>query len=453
MSDSNRVAWTEGLFLRPQHFQQSERFLEKLLRDTAGHLLAYAYGFAQLTIDQELAKLGKLGLAAANGILPDGTPFDIPRDCDIPTPLDIPDGAKDALVVMAVPVHRPGMGAMGLERTPANALVRYLAADFEARDAIAELDSTAELKVGRLNVTLRLEQDLSAAYTSLGVARVLEKRPDGRVVLDEEYFPPVLDCRAAPKLFDCVKEVYGLLRHRVQALSERIARPGTQGVAEFADFLLLQLCNRMQPVLEHLSNRAPLHPEVFYRTLLALAGELATFARKDKRAPEFEPYRQAALWETFQPVLEEVRVGLTAILEASALAIALEDVSQGYFVGRVQDVELLRNAVFVLAVNAQLPPEMLRARFPREAQIGSRERIRALVESQLPGIPLRPLPVAPRQIPYHAGYTYFELDKTRRPSDPVDYWKDLEASRMLVMHVAGDFPELKAQLWAIRGGS
>jgi predicted component of type VI protein secretion system len=35
----------------------------------------------------------------------------------------------------------------------------------------------------------------------------------------------------------------------------------------------------------------------------------------------------------------------------------------------------------------------------------------------------------------------------------VDYWKDLEASRMLVMHVAGDFPELKAQLWAIRGGS
>src|SRR5690606_30399001 len=157
------------------------------------------------TIDQELAKLGKLGLSAATGILPDGTPFDIPRDGDIPTPLDIPDGAKDALVVLAVPVHRPGMGAMGLERTPANALVRYFTADFEARDAIAELDSTAELKVGRLNLSLRLEQDLSAAYASLGVARVVEKRPDGRIILSDEYYPPVLDCRAAPKLFDCVK--------------------------------------------------------------------------------------------------------------------------------------------------------------------------------------------------------------------------------------------------------
>jgi len=209
----------------------------------------------------------------------------------------------------------------------------------------------------------------------------------------------------------------------------------------------------MQPLFEHLSNRAPLHPEVFYAYLVALAGELATFARKDKRAPEFSAYRQDALWETFQPVLEQVRLGLTAILEASALSVPVEDISKGYFIGRVQDIDLLRSAVFVLAVNAEIPSEILRSRFPREAQLGSRERIRALVDSQLPGIPLRPLPVAPRQIPFHAGYTYFELDKSRRPNDPVDYWKDLEASRMLVMHVAGDFPGLSLQLWAIRGTS
>ena len=450
MSDNNRVVWTEGLFLRPQHFQQAERFTEKLVRDAAGQLLAYGYGFSELALDQELSKLGKVGLASAVGIMPDGTPFDIPRGADIPTPLDVPDAAKDAFVVLALPVHRPGMGSMALERSQNNALARYYAMDFEARDAVAELDSAAELKVGRLNLSLRLQQDLSPAYTSLAVARIVEKRPDGRVIFHEEFYPPVIDCRASAKLFDCVKEVYGLLRHRAQALADRVSRPGTQGVAEFADFLLLQLCNRMQPLFEHLSNRAPLHPEHFYAHLVALAGELATFARKDKRAPEFQPYRQDALWTTMQPVLEQVRLGLTAILESAALAVPLEDMTKGYYVGRVQDIDLLRSAVFVLAVNAQLPSEQLRARFPREAQLGSRERIRALVDSQLPGIPLRPLPVAPRQIPYHAGHTYFELDKARRPNDPVDYWKDLEASRMLVMHVAGDFPELSLQLWAIR---
>jgi type VI secretion system protein ImpJ len=27
MTENNRIVWSEGLFLRPQHFQQQERFL------------------------------------------------------------------------------------------------------------------------------------------------------------------------------------------------------------------------------------------------------------------------------------------------------------------------------------------------------------------------------------------------------------------------------------------
>ncbi len=450
MSDSNRVAWTEGLFLRPQHFQQSERFIEKLFGDFGACSVPYGYGFTKLEIDQELGRLGKVALASAQGILPDGTPFDIPYDADIPTPLEIPDSTKNAVVSLALPLRRPNMPSMALERNASNTLARYYAADAEARDSIAELDSVAELKVARLNLGLRLAQDLSPAYCHLSLARVVEKRPDGRVVFDEQFYPTALDCRASTKLFACVQEVYGYLRHRAQELAERVAQPGSKGVAEFADFLLLQLCNRQQPVFAHLANRMSLHPELLYRHLLALAGELGTFARKDRRAAEFDPYRHDELWETLQPVMEEVRHGLTAIMETSAVAVPLDNKGQGYYVANVQDIDLLRNAVFVLAANAQLPAETLRARFPREAQIGPRERIRALVDSQLPGIILRPLPVAPRQIPYHAGYTYFELEKSRRPNDPVDYWKELEGSRMFIMHVAGDFPELALALWAIR---
>jgi type VI secretion system protein ImpJ len=67
-----------------------------------------------------------------------------------------------------------------------------------------------------------------------------------------------------------------------------------------------------------------------------------------------------------------------------------------------------------------------------------------MVVSHLPGIQTTPLPVAPRQIPYHAGYSYFELDRKN------DFWKALEASRVIAMHVAGDFPGLSLELWAIR---
>jgi type VI secretion system protein ImpJ len=100
----------------------------------------------------------------------------------------------------------------------------------------------------------------------------------------------------------------------------------------------------------------------------------------------------------------------------------------------------------VLAVNAHMPGDALRGRFPTQVKIGPAERIRDLVNLQLPGVGLRPMPVAPRQIPYHAGFTYFELE-TRGS----ELWKQLETSGGLAMHIAGDFPGLALEFWAIRG--
>ena len=58
---------------------------------------------------------------------------------------------------------------------------------------------------------------------------------------------------------------------------------------------------------------------------------------------------------------------------------------------------------------------------------------------------LRLLPVAPRQIPYNAGYHYFELDTGG------ELWRQLEKSSGLALHVAGDLPGLAMECWAIRG--
>jgi type VI secretion system protein ImpJ len=72
------------------------------------------------------------------------------------------------------------------------------------------------------------------------------------------------------------------------------------------------------------------------------------------------------------------------------------------------------------------------------------EKIRDLVNLQLPGIRLRALPVAPRQLPFHAGFTYFELD------DSHEGWQALQTSAGMALHVAGDFPGLTMECWAIR---
>jgi type VI secretion system protein ImpJ len=65
----------------------------------------------------------------------------------------------------------------------------------------------------------------------------------------------------------------------------------------------------------------------------------------------------------------------------------------------------------------------------------------------LPGIAVRPLPVAPRQLPYRAGQVYFELDRSSA------HFKQLQKSGGLAVHLAGDFAQIDMELWAIKGGA
>jgi len=220
---------------------------------------------------------------------------------------------------------------------------------------------------------------------------------------------------------------------------------GTGGVAEIADFMLLQTVNRNEAVFAHLARSAMLHPQHFFELALGLAGDLASF-RDSRRVARFGPYIHDDLAMSFRPLMDDLRRSLSMVLEQSAIRIDLHDRKHGVRVAVISDVELQRNATFVLAVNAHMPSEALRARFPTQVKIGPVERIRDLVNLALPGVTLTPLPVAPRQIPFHTGANYFELE-TRNS----DLWRQLEQSGGVAMHIAGDFPGLDLAFWAIRG--
>ena len=77
MSWNNKIIWSEGMFLQPQHFQQHDRYLEKLLQGRTGPLLGYSWGFVHFELEGAALALGKIELAAARGVFPDGTPFDL----------------------------------------------------------------------------------------------------------------------------------------------------------------------------------------------------------------------------------------------------------------------------------------------------------------------------------------------------------------------------------------
>ena len=440
----NKIIWTEGMFLQPQHFQQHDRFLSLQTHSRFGATQGYGWGYVSLVLDSAALSLGKIAIGAAHGVLPDGLVFDIPGQDAAPAAFDVPADVRDELVVLAAVLQRPGVAESDAESDTGSMPPRFLATEVDVGDTNVTGERAAPVQIGRLNLRVMLARDATDGYATLGLCRVVERRSDNKLVLDTQYIAPTLHAGGNEILASYLRELHGLVHQRGEALAARLAQPGRAGVGEIVDFLLLEAINRTEPMLAQLRQTSLLHPKDLYFACAALAGDLSTF--RDKRRPANLPaYLHDDPARSFKPLMDDLRQSLSMVMDQTAIPIELQDRKHGFRVAIIPDVELQRSAQFVLAVSAQMQGDALRARFPTQVKIGTVERIRDLVSLQLPGVTLRPLPVAPRQIPYHAGYNYFELETRGN-----DMWKQLESSGGLAMHIGGDFPGLELEFWAIR---
>jgi type VI secretion system protein ImpJ len=432
------------MFLRPQHFQQQERYLEFYANARSGPLASHAWGFEQLALDVDALKLGKIALKEARGLFPDGTPFSIPAQGEPPEPLDIDTEARGHRIVLALPVRRIGVEEVALGGDE-EGLTRVQVAEREVNDANTMGSPAALVQVGDLRLKLMTDAQVTDGWMVLGIARIADRRPDNEILLDGAHMAPTLALRACPPLESFVREMEGLLHHRGEALAARMSQPGRGGISEVGDFLLLELVNRWEPRIRHVLQQGLMHMERLYAFLLELAGDLSTFSRDNRRPIDYPVYDHDDPQTCFQPLMADLRRSLSMVLEQNAIPIELMERAHSVWVAIMPPVDILRTASFVLAVAAEVPADMVRTRFPTQVKIGPAEKIRDLVNLHLPGVGMRALPVAPRQIPYNAGFNYFELDTS------AELWRQLEQSGGLAMHIAGDFPGIKLEFWAIRG--
>jgi type VI secretion system protein ImpJ len=446
MSTNNRIVWSEGMFLRPQHFQQHDRYLESRINGRSHGLRSCDWGFSALKLEMAHLAIGKIGLLEARGVFQDGTPFHLPYEDELPLSLDVPPGISNQIVYLALPLRREESAEFDSESSP-DGLARYRVTHRDVKDNNAGYDGFYPVQIGSIRPKLMLSSQERSGYLCLGIANIVEVRADNTVVLDEKYIPVVLQSAATQILSGFLRELQGLLHTRGEALAARVAGASQgAGVAEVADFMLLQTINRYEPVLEHLAKHPFLHPESLYTLVLQLMGDLSTFYRAGKRPMPVPEYFHDDLRKCFLPIIDELRRLLSMVLEQNAIQIPLNKHSASVYYSGRQDARLLEQAIFVLAVGAQVSSEMLRTHFPPVVKIGPVEEISQLVSSALPGISIHALPVAPRQIPYHAGCSYFELDKQS------PYWKKMTDSGGFAFHIGGNFPGLELEFWAIKKG-
>lgn len=438
-----RVAWTEGLFLRPQHFQQQERFLEWQLHARIEQLVGFGEGFSELSFDDSWRRQGKLGLRIARGLFADGMPFQVPSEASPLTPLDVPEGVRDVMVYLTAGASRSDVKAFALDGDSSvrRAHVRYRAVHIDVPDNTVDGADCAEIQAGVLALGLTLESDLNGTMIRLPVARIRERSPAGEVILDETFIPPMLNAMAQPRLSAWVEELFGLVKQRGNMLDARISQQGSKGVT---DYLLLQTCNRYESILAQWSAGLPVHPQLLFFELLKLAGECRTSDPKTRRIPSLPIYAHHDLATCFVPVVEEIRRQLVSVPDQTAVQISLVNHGRGFYTADIPDARMIRDGHFVLGISAQMPEARIRSEMAAFVRIGSPDRIQNLIKAQLYGVRIDVLPGAPIEIRYHAGFQYFQLDRASAE------WPSIETARRIVLFVVGELPGLDLELWSIR---
>ncbi|MET2971319.1 type VI secretion system baseplate subunit TssK [Vibrio harveyi] len=439
MADYSHTAWCEGMFLRPQHFQQSERAIEHEFKGLNRFQQPYNWGVYQVRINPNSLKEGVVEIEKLEAILPDMTLIELQNVNEVLPPLLVEKGTQNTLV--KVVVASSSLKEKTIADVSEGVVSRYVLNDLDVIDVQTGQDEE-RIQVASLNVALKVSNDNLSGFVELPILKIKEVTAEGAILLDEEYTPPHLNVLKDQAMLACLKNVTGMTKIRADMVSQRLVQ-GKAASASAVDFIMLQMLNRYETILRHLGQLEQVHPLEFVTLLRGYVGELSTFSSKNKRAPLLIDYEHSNLTSTISELNQVLSQYLSVVLDQTANKLPLEVRQLGIRVTPLPDKRLLESSQFVLAVKADTSTDEIRRLVPAQLKLGPAEQIRDLINNQINGINVAPLNVVPRQIPYQTGYVYFEVIK-KGP-----FWVRLQESGGIALQLSGQFPNSDIELWSI----
>ena len=431
MSDKNKVVWSEGLFLRTQHFQQQDRYTDALVRGALGALSLQHWGFRQLELDAPALGAGRISISAGAGILPDGTPFTIPDAVDAPQPLAV-TSSMSGIVSLGLPLEIAGAAVVDPAHMPATG-ARYRGMITNVRDSVRGGANPEEIEVARPAARLLAPGDDMGGYSTLPIARIDGLKADGSVGLVEGFLPPAVVSGAVAFYRQFLQEVVTGLDRIADAHGEIMVSGAGRGIE---NLLILELANTARPAFAHMLSQDLYHPSELFRALASLAGKMATHGSGSRRLQELPAYSHMDPQPAFTAIVDTLRSLMLSLrhVEQKSRALVVAKHSTNVWKVRIDNPEMLTSSRIVLRIGSELSEDALRKIFVQQATVGSADQFEALWKSRLPGIALKPLHSQPREIPYDGDRLCLELDQKSA------HWASLLDAPGFIIGVSGTLP-------------
>jgi type VI secretion system protein ImpJ len=449
VDDTQRVLWTEGLFITPQHFQQADRYTAAQFDRLARIACPISHGVAEQTVDVHSAE-GTVGVSRFRGILPDGTMIDAPTFDEPPASRDVRShlGADTEKigVYLAVPVHR--------ERTPLSSdtgaadgrPTRLRTHTVTVRDSATGTDPR-QVRTAVTNLRLLFDGESHDDHATIKIAEVV-KTPDGGLATSERFMPPSFCIGTAPRILRAIKRIIDMVVATHEELGGQLSRRGGGLVeltaSETTIFLFMHALSGALPRLRHVHHSPWMHPEQVYAELAGFAGQLSAFAG-DGKPPELPPYNHDAPY----PVFAKLTSAIDKLLaggspQTRVVPLPLKHRTAGIYTARVQDDRLF-SGKFYLVVASNVPQQKVATEVPLKAKATSSHKIEKLLSQALRGLSLSHLAVPPSEIPVQPNRTYFEIDQSG------EHWKAIEQGKSIAFYFPPEFTELSVEILIVKG--
>ena len=438
MRTLTKPVWSEGMYLGPHHFQAQNRYFEDALNFVTSSLWRDAWGFSGLQFDPDALRNGTLTLTHARGLFADGLAFDLPGSDPAPPPRQFAglfSPVADHLTMhLAVPVVvRDGQNTS--MNGSANG-TRYLAFDQSMPDLNTGLDEKP-VQVGRKNLLLLAESELSDRYVHLPVVRLL-RDGTGRFEADPAFIPPCLTISASPALTSMLRRLLDILDEKSTVFTqEQQQRNGVfqagMSARHVAQYWFLHALNSNLPALRHFLLCRHAHPQELFREMSRLGGALCTFGL-EVHPRALPAYDHAALDTCFAALDDHIRRHLEIVMPSKAIKIPLQAVESFLYNGDVKDERCLGPSRWIVEIQSPVGEADLITNVPRLAKVCSARFVVELIKRALPGLVLKHLPVPPVQIAARVESQYFSIQR----NGPC--WEHIVQTRQVGIYVPAEIP-------------
>ena len=435
------VSWTEGMFLKPHHFQQSDLFQDARLAYHLRTLSPFYWGVAKLRVDLDALENMILRVIECEAVLPDGLVIRYPADARIEERSfqdEFPAVAAALDVYLTV---RALGGEGGIER---------FAREGERRTDLLLRDNEAEIEFlvpqAQLLFATGPTDERLAGLQSVRIARVRRTgRTAPRFELVPQHAPPAISVQAAPVLLRTVNEVLERLSAASRTFGQFRRERGPEaigyGVGDFEQLLARQVLNQYIPALQHALIDESLHPYRIYGLLAELRGALTSYFPEEDPST-FPPYDHEDLATCYGEIAEQVRRLLERLLPVHYVELPLVR-EESQFSTPLDESLFSRGSMWVLALQGGGGEEGLRPRIETKAKLTSIDDMRALLNFADRGVPLRFMAQPPAEIPRYAGWSYFQVDIADRR------WARIKEAASFAFHLVDAEPDVEGRLFVV----